>query len=128
MTKQEVYLPPMKDKPIDSLYKKLDESIAFHQALSEEIASVQHDAGKQAKLLSRLNGKMAMLEGSAEADELLAQKFDRLKEELDEAEACYKSLQAREKKLQTAEIHAAKSVQTLQSELKIEELKSGREK
>ena len=117
----------MKDKQIDQLYRKLDESIAFHQALSEEIASVQHDAGEQAKLLSRLNGKMAMLEGSAEADELLAQKFDSLKEEMDEAEAYYKSLQAREKKLQTAEIHAAKSVQTLQSELKIEELKSGRE-
>ena len=109
------------------LNKKLTESIAFHKALSEEIASVQHDAGQQAKQLSRLNGNMAMLESSDAPDEELAKQIDRLKEELDEAEAFYKTLQAREKKLQTAEMHAAQSVQTLQSELKMEELKKGRD-
>ncbi|MCW7555645.1 hypothetical protein NX722_24065 [Endozoicomonas gorgoniicola] len=117
----------MKDDELNQLHKKLDESIAFHQALSEEIASVQHDAGEQAQHLSRLNGSMAMLEGSDEPDEVLAKRIDELRQELDEAEAYYKSLQAREKKLQTAEIHAAQSVQSLQSELKIEELKKGRD-
>ncbi|AMO58641.1 hypothetical protein GZ77_17935 [Endozoicomonas montiporae] len=118
---------PMKKDNLSQLHKKLNESIAFHKALSEEIASVQHDAGQQAQQLSRLNGNMAMLESSNEPDEELAKRIDRLKQELDDAEAFYKSLQAREKKLQTAEIHAAQSVQTLQSELKMEELKKGRD-
>ncbi|UYM18691.1 hypothetical protein [Endozoicomonas euniceicola] len=117
----------MKDDELNQLHKELDESIAFHQALSEEIASVQHDAGKLAKHLSRLNGSMAMLEASDEPDGVLAERVNELRHELDEAEAYYKSLQVRERKLQTAEIHAAQSVHTLQSELKIEELKKGRD-
>lgn len=115
----------MKNNPIDQLYKKLDESIACHDSLSQEIATVQHDAGEQAKLISRLNERQAMLETSNEPDEQLAELFDQLKQEIDEAETWYHSLLSREKKLQSAEIHAAQSVQAIKSELKIEQLKSG---
>ena len=115
----------MKNKPIDQLYKKLDESIAFHDSLSQEIAIVQHDAGEQAKLISKLNERQALLESSHEPDQQLAEQFDQLKQEIDKAEAWYHSLINREKKLQSAEIHAAQSVQVIKSELKIEQLKSG---
>ena len=116
----------MKSTPIAQLYKKLDESIAFHESLSQEIAIVQHDAGEQAKLISKLNERQALLETSHAPDEQVAEQFDQLKQEIDKAETSYHSLLIREKKLQTAEIHAAQSVQDIKSQLKIEQLKSGR--
>lgn len=116
----------MKSTPIDQLYKKLDESIAFHKFLSQKIAIVQHDAGEQAKLISKLNERQALLETSHAPDQKVAEQFDQLRQKINEAESWYHSLLVRERKLQTAEIHAAQSVQDIKSELKIEQLKSGR--
>ena len=115
----------MKSHIIERLSLQLNEYKVDYQALKDKIASVQHDAGEQAKLLSRLNGQLARLETSNDADQVVASQLDDLLQTMNQQKARYDEILAQEKQLIAEEMDAALRLQTLQNQLALEQLKSG---
>ncbi|MGI9280094.1 MAG: hypothetical protein ACR2PX_10770 [Endozoicomonas sp.] len=115
----------MESDNLEQLQQRVTEAEAFETSILRNLEEIQHRVGECSERLTRLNGQMALLESSHEADEELAKKMDALKTELDNAEAIYREQTAQESRLQKMELDAINHLKVARNELKIAQLKSG---
>ncbi|WP_062261605.1 hypothetical protein [Endozoicomonas arenosclerae] len=115
----------MESDHLEQLQQRVTEAEAFEASILRNLEETQHRVGECSERLTRLNGQMAMLESSQEADQELAKKMDLLKTQLDDAEDAYREQTSQESRLQKMELDAIHHLKVARNELKIAQLKSG---
>lgn len=116
----------MDHKPLDTLQQEYHEAASFKDLISSELEETLHQAGEYSERLTRLNNQMALLETSGESDEVVAEKIEALRQDMEVTEQTYSQLMNKETRLVKAELDAINALHDAQSALKIAELKSGK--
>ncbi|WOG27733.1 hypothetical protein [Endozoicomonas sp. 8E] len=115
----------MESEHLQQLQQRVSDAEAFETSILRNLEETRHRVGECSEKLTRINGQMALLEASHEADEELAKKMDVLKSERDDAEAAYREQTAQESRLKKMGLDAISHLKVARNELKIAQLKSG---